>query len=964
MFAFPVLSFREFSRSIWLFLALLTIAQTSSQPLFAGEDGLAFFESRIRPTLVKHCYECHSASAAEIHGGLLLDSREGIAKGGDSGPSVDLKDTGKSLLMQALRHQDLKMPPKSKLPDAVIADFEKWIAMGAPDPRNESATIPKNEAIDWLQAKQFWSFRPREAIGSPTVHSNWSRTPIDSFLDDKRSRAGLEPNSESSRTTWLRRVFLDLNGIPPSPDEVDAFVQSQQADVYEQVVDKLLASPRFGERWGRYWLDLARYADSNGADENHGYPVAWRYRDYVIDALNADLPYNDFITEQLAGDLLPAESEAEQRRLITATGFLVVGPKMLAEQDKPKLVADMVDEQLDTIGKVFLGLTLGCARCHDHKFDPILAKDYYALAGILQSTKSMEHLNFVSQWNERDLPDALLSETIRAQQQQIDKFKTELDEKRRVYSDRAFESQLNSLLVAMSNSLQLDASQAKPIDKESEKWQQLLKNDPEASSKDSDFLSVWRRLASLEKDLFAEKAITIWHELAADEKKQSSWDVRLSKRPHPVSVQELLDTYASALREIWVEVRDAPRNDKAKITSPETAKLFKQFFGGELFVYTAKIEETLEADEKKSYLELQATTEKLVKERPSLPRAMAVTDGPTRFVAVNVRGNHLQTTGDPLVPSIPTVFRGETNNWELTGREKGSGRLELAKWIADKNHPLTARVMVNRIWQGHFVEGLVTTASNFGIRGQLPTHPELLDWLANEFVKNDWSAKRLHRQIVLSSAYRMDSHSDPDSEVIDPDNRMLWRQNRRRMEIEVLRDALLSIGDVLDSSLGGSPRNATAAMIKNLSGAENIGCIRRTVYLDINRAAMSDFLMTFDYVEPGVSVERRPATIVPHQSLYMMNNPLPLEIGKQLATRIHLEQSNDLARLAMATRTVFGRAPKTKEIEAIREFLLSIAADPVQVDLKPSLASMNSSLEDWVRVCRSLLLANEFLYVE
>ncbi len=460
MFVFPVSSFPEFSRSSWLLLALLTIAWTSSQPLIADEDGLAFFESRIRPALVKHCFECHSASAAEISGGLLLDSREGIAKGGDSGPAIDLKDVSKSLLIQALRHRDLKMPPKSKLPDTVIADFEKWIAMGAPDPRNDPVTKPKNETIDWIQAKQFWSFRQRDPIGSPTVHSNWSRTPIDSFLDEKRSHAGLEPNSESSRTTWLRRVFLDLSGIPPSPDEVDAFVQSQQADAYEQVIDQLLASPRYGERWGRYWLDLARYADSNGADENHGYPVAWRYRDYVIDALNADLPYNDFIIEQLAGDLLPAESEAEQRRLITATGFLVIGPKMLAEQDKPKLVADMVDEQLDTIGKVFLGLTLGCARCHDHKFDPILAKDYYALAGILQSTKSMEHLNFVSQWNERDLPDEVLSKTIQFHQEKIDKFNSELNEKKRLYSDRAFETQLNSLLVAMSHSLQRDASQA------------------------------------------------------------------------------------------------------------------------------------------------------------------------------------------------------------------------------------------------------------------------------------------------------------------------------------------------------------------------------------------------------------------------------------------------------------------------------------------------------------------------
>ncbi len=965
MFAFSFLSFRKCSLAGWIFLALLTIARTPSECLHAKEDdGIAFFESRIRPALVEHCFECHSASAGEINGGLLLDSREAISNGGDSGPVIDLKDAGKSLLIQALRHQDLKMPPKSKLSDAVIADFEKWIAMGAPDPRNESAAKPKNEAIDWLQAKQFWSFRRREPIAIPTVHSNWSRTPIDLFIEEKRSRAGLEPNTESSRTTWLRRVFIDLNGVPPSPNEADAFVQSLQSDAYEQVVDRLLASPRYGERWGRYWLDLARYADSNGADENHGYPVAWRYRDYVIESLNADIRYDDFVIEQLAGDLLPASSELEQGRLITATGFLVIGPKMLAEQDKPKLVADMVDEQLDTIGKVFLGLTLGCARCHDHKFDPILAKDYYALAGILQSTKSMEHLNFVSQWNERDLPDEMLSKTIRVHQERFDKIKAELDEKKRVYSDRAFEKQLNSFLTAMSRSLPTDSSQGEPLIQESEKWQQLLQRDPVAPSREVDFLRVWRRLASLEKELFAEKSATVWQELTADEKKRSSWEDKLSKHTCPRSTQELMDTYAVVLREIWAEIRDAPRNDKGKITSSETAKLFRQFFDGELFVYYPKIEETLADDEKKGFVELQAATDTLEKEIPSLPRAMAVTEGPIRFVAVNVRGNHLQTTGEPLVPSIPTVFRGESSNVELVGREKGSGRLELAKWIADKDHPLTARVMVNRIWQGHFVEGLVTSASNFGLRGQPPSHPELLDWLANEFVKNDWSIKRLHRQIVLSSAYRMSSHSDQDSELVDPDNRMLWRQNRRRMEIEVLRDALLSTGDVLNSSLGGAPRNATTAMIKNLSGAENIGCNRRTVYLDINRAAMSDFLMTFDYVEPGVSVERRPATIVPHQSLYMMNNPLPLEIGKQLATRLHMEQSNDFARLEMATRTVFGRAPKTREIETIREFLLSVSSGSVQARSKPSLASMNSNLEDWVRVCRSLLLASEFLYVE
>jgi hypothetical protein len=873
---------------------MLIIATFFCNTLVAQEDGFAYFEARIRPVLIEHCYECHSANGGEVKGGLWLDSREGVANGGDSGPAVELSDASKSLLLNALRHQDLKMPPKSKLADSIIGDFEKWIAMGVPDPREANAPKPKGEPIDWTQAKKFWSFRPRESIQVPTIPSDWSQSPIDALVEARRLSSGLRPNAEASRSTWLRRVTMDLTGMPPTPDEVDAFIRSTDIDSHEQVVDRLLASPLYGERWGRYWLDLARYADSNGADENHGYPVAWRYRDYVTKSFNADTPYNDFIVEQLAGDLLPASTESEQGRLITATGFLVMGPKMLAEQDKPKLVADMVDEQVDTIGKVFLGLTLGCARCHDHKFDPILANDYYALAGILHSTKSMEHLDFVSQWNERVLPDQALAEAVKIYQVRIDQSQSELTKKKRLYQDRDFESQLSSLHLAMQMALKLEPVSNEVLQsKATKKWNAILDKSADAPAKIQDFVRVWRKLAWLDDMEFVEAAQGLWRELASDAT-QSLWNQRLSKRPAPNSKSELVELYLTQSRDIWNEVRDAPRNEKGKITSTETAKISKQVFEGVCFDHHVKIVETLEGEEKRLYLELLASVEKLEKDKPTLPRVMAVQDGPVRLVAVNVRGNHLQTIGVPLPVAVPTIFRDELASTGLSVPENCSGRLELSKWIADESHPLTARVMANRVWQGHFGEGIVATSSNFGLRGQLPTHPELLDWLANEFVRNDWSIKWLHRQIVLSTTYRMSSQINSVAETIDPDNRLLWRQNRRRMEVEVLRDSLLSIGDVCDLRQGGSPQNLTAVVHPNVPGASHLGSMRRTLYLDINRAAMSDFLMTFDYVEPAVSVERRPATIVPHQSLFLMNHPLPLEVGKQLADRLHSNFSNAL----------------------------------------------------------------------
>lgn len=977
----PRVSLSAAGRSLVLVATLLLVSRSIASD-GNGDQAMTFFESQIRPVLVEHCYECHSTNAKEAKGGLLLDSRAGLAAGGDSGPAIDLEHANKSLLLNALRHQDLKMPPSSKLPDSVADDFEKWIGMGSPDPRELPAATTKPTSIDWNQAKQFWSFQPRADVAVPSHSSKWPRGPIDVFIDVQRTDAELRPASEASPITWFRRLYIDLLGIPPTLDEIDAFEQDDAPNSYDRVVDRLLASPGYGERWGRYWLDLARYADSNGADENHKFPVAWRYRDYVVQAFDEDLPYDRFITEQLAGDLLPAANEADQCRLMTATGFLVVGPKMLAEQDKPKLVADIVDEQVDTISKVFLGLTMGCARCHDHKFDPILAKDYYALASILHSTQTMEHLNHVAQWNERELPNAATSQTIETHQRELDRVQSQWTRKKQEYQDRAFEWQLGRLVVAMERYIAPGTSAERVSEPDDWKWNSLVSES--ASGDANEVFVAWHSLTKTVGSEFAVAASEFWVRPSIGDGRQKSWNDRLRKQPAPQTANELVQTYRTVLLDIWEQVRDAKRKENGKLEDTELAKLHKWYFeSGKLFVDTPKIEETLSEKEKSEYLQLKSETERLVKSKPALPRAMAVRDAPVRLVAIHVRGNHLQMVGDPIPPAPPTVLQTglEETAWKIA--DKQSGRLELARWLTDRSNPLTARVMANRIWQGHFGTGLVQSGSNFGFRGQPPTHPELLDWLANQLVDNHWSLKHLHRQIVLSATYRMSSRNeaatqqssrgsrDPETvnaQSIDPENRWLWRQNPRRLDIESLRDSLLAIVDTLDKRVGGESQNATTPSAPNLAGAASIGSIRRTLYLEVNRAAMSDFLTTFDYVEPGVSVDRRPATIVPHQALFLMNHPLPLEIGKQLATQIHTANLMDSDRLIAATRTLLGRPPTASEQVTIQRFLKShhheSTDDGSTTDESKTWESMQSSLDAWVSVCRSLLLTNEFLYVE
>jgi hypothetical protein len=763
---------------------------------------LEFFEKKVRPVLIEHCYKCHSAQSEKLKGDLRLDSRQAMLRGGKTSPAIVPGRSGESLLIKAIKYgdADLQMPPKYQLPEQTVADLVRWVEMGAPWPEETATVVTSGEHKP--TGAEHWAFQPVRVQAPPAVRDPaWPRNDVDRFILAKLESKSLAPAHMADKYTLIRRAYFDLLGLPPDPKEVEAFVKDDSADAYPKLVDRLLANPHYGERWGRYWLDLARYADTNGADENYAFPNAWRYRDYVVRSLNEDKPYDRFVTEQLAGDLLsPASaSQTENQDRLIATGFLVLGPKMLAEQDKPKLVMDVIDEQIDVTGQTFLGLTLGCARCHDHKFDPIPAADYYAMAGIFKSTKTMADLGFVSQWVERELPDAAW---------------------------RAQRDQETAKMAAAKGVLD---------------------------------------------------GVTKWTSGALPGPLQ-----RATRFSMGIAIGSL---------------------------------------------------------------------SKLPPKSPA-PMAMAVIDDKPQDVPIHLRGSHL-TLAKQTTPRgfVKVLDRCEPPPAIAPSH---SGRLELAQWITDPANPLTARVMVNRIWQGHFGVGLVASASNFGLRGSPPSHPELLDWLASEFVKGGWSIKRMHRLIMLSNAYQMSCAADARAAELDPENRLLSRQNRRRLEAEPIRDALLSAGGNLDATIGGSLNKPSKEKYNAIGDADPVfNSVRRAIYLPIVRSRMYDMFTIFDYVDSGVHTPLRSVTTVPPQALFMLNSELVAKQADLLAKRLLApEIGDDMARVRCVYEILYSRPPTPAQAARALSHIASVSAG---VDSQRAAA--------WASVCRVLLATNEFVYV-
>lgn len=722
------------------------------------EEQLEFFEKRIRPLLIAKCYECHSQESDEVAGRLLVDSAPTMRRGGDTGPAIMPGNLDKSLLIEAVRYgnKDLQMPPDGQLSAAEIRDLEEWVRLGAPDPRHTATKIPRR-TIDVAKAREFWSFRPVTDPAPPEVYdAEWPLKDIDRFILAKLEQTKLKPVAAAGKRTLIRRATYDLTGLPPSPKDIDAFLADESPQGFSRVVDRLLDSPQYGERWGRHWMDLVRYADTAGENSDYPIPQAYLYRNYIINSFNEDKPYDEFIREQIAGDLLPAASDEERNDHIIATGYIAISRRFGSVlKDYPQHLT--IEDTIDNLGRVFQGLTLSCSRCHDHKFDPVLQTDYYALYGIFDSTQY----------------------------------------------------------------------------------------------------------------------------------------------PFP-----------------GIELDKIPR---------DFAPLYENG-------------------------------------KPGKSLAYAVSDARAADAALQIRGEP-KKPGDVVPRGFVELLGGQS----LSGDEaKQSGRRQLADWLTDRSNPLTARVMVNRIWQYHFGSGLVPTPSNFGHRGLPPSHPQLLDWLATRFMKNGWSIKSMHRLMLNSLVYQLDSKVETDNQasLLDLDNRLHWRFNRHRLDAESLRDTLLLLSGELDSSMMTEPHPFPPVekwqFTQHHPFRDSYESNRRSVYLMTARLNTRPFFTTFDGADRNASTAVRDNSVTTVQSLFLLNNEFTHQRADKFAARLLSESSLDADRLKLAFEMATGRPPTAAEQATAGEYFKSLkrvleASQPTVQDI---------DREMWASFARSLFRTNEFLYVD
>jgi len=901
----------------------------------SAED-LEFFEKQVRPILVEHCYECHSG--VEINGGLSVESRTQLMTGGDSGPAIHVGSEKDSLLIAAVSYESehLQMPPKGRLSEGQISALKAWIARGAPDPRSSAVAGLSGSPLQGMsldEGRKFWAFQPVVDVSQPPVeHVQWLQSPIDSFVLKRLEEQGISPAPAADRRTLIRRVFLNLTGLPPSPQEVQEFVADPSPDAFAELVERLLASPQYGVRWGRHWLDVARYADSNGLDENIAYGNAWRFRDYVIQAFNADKPYHRFVVEQLAGDLLPEANQETQ----TATGFLSLGAKVLAEPDMEKLVMDTIDEQMDTVGKAFLGLSLGCARCHDHKFDPLTQRDYYALAAIFKGTRtfSSQRYGAIKFWYEHSLADD-------REREEIQKIDAEIAAAKGAAS--GFKSQAVSKI----------RSEA----------QQQAANYLMAAAK----LPVAATLvdvAEVAQSLGLHPRI-LYHcrrhvEIQREAEFYSAWH-QLSENPDAVQqhYSQLFSRVEAALQAAREKEPQATTLDDAEL---ERARLELNDPSGFLVV-PPQPEYALDADTLKEYYRLMEVARILESNAADLSAAMGVADAtPASTIPIHIRGSHLNL-GDPVERGFPAVF--STSIGTPIFPDHQSGRLELAHWLASTTNPLTARVLVNRVWGWHFGRPLVGTTENFGVLGQQPSHPELLDWLSYRFMQSGWSIKNLHRLILNSSTYQMSSeHPDAvGAESLDPENQLLWKFHIQRLDAEQLRDSVLAASGQLDARLDGKSvplRNQQFVFDHTSIDHTRYDSPRRAAYLPIIRNNLYTLLEQFDFPDPTMPTGRRQVTTVAPQSLLMLNADVILGPSDALAKHLIAKQPEPSKRLDQLFLQLLGRLPTESQRQRCLSFLAQLTHES-RLTQEPQDPLTEDTV--WAMMTQAVMASNDFLYV-
>ncbi len=794
-----------------------------------ASDGVALFEKRIRPVLVERCYGCHSAGAKQVKGGLRLDTRAAVLAGGHEGPAVVPGDPDKSLLVRAIRYDDeaLQMPPdedKRLSPDEV-RDFEEWVRRGAPDPREGAPEAPAITGRDPAEIRNAWPFRPPVRPPLPAVKdTRWSAHPVDLHLLARMEARGLAPVADADRPTLIRRATFDLTGLPPTPEEIAAFLADRRPDAWARLVERLLASPHYGERWGRHWLDVARYADTAGDNSDFPIPQLYRYRNWVIRAFNDDKPYDEMVREQIAGDLLVSRSRAERFDKIVATGYLANARRFGSNlDDYPWHLT--IEDTIDNLGRTFLGLSVSCARCHDHKFDPITAEDYYGLYGILQSTRYP--------WP-----------GIEVQKYQRD-------------------------LVPLADDERVD----------------LVMRARAA------------RLAPIEEEI-----------------------ARLDKR------RQELDAAAKA-------AAGQPGNQAAEAGSA-----------------ARKVGKEID--------ELRKREEAIARERLPFETAYAVSE------AARAEDASLQVKGDPTRAGkkVPRGFLQILGGQRLPPRESGSGRLALARWLASGDNPLTARVMVNRIWLHHFGKGIVGTPNDFGRQGRPASHPELLDHLAVEFVERGWSVKAMHRLIMSSRSYRLSSQHDDRGMEVDPTNESFWRFNRRRLDAESIRDTLLALSGSLDRTPGGEhpfPPPDKWDYTQHKPFRASYETSRRSVYVMSQRTTRDPYLSAFDGADPNASTPVRVTSTTSLQALYFMNSSFVHEQAQRFAARLAREARLDRERIRRAFWLAFGRRVTAEEeraaIDHLKQVERTLAAEPRPLARRRVAA--------WESLARALFRTSELIHV-
>ena len=1049
---------------------------------------LELFEKHIRPTLLDQCIRCHGPKKQQ--GGLRLDSKTWLRKGGDSGGAVIAGDINNSVLIHAIRYDDsdLEMPPKGKLPDATIDAFEQWVSLGAPDPRSEPGDVASitNGPPSVEQGRKFWSFQSVQNPKLPTIkNKQWPITPIDDFILAKLEQQNLAPVSLADRRTLIRRAHYDLTGLPPTPKQIQDFVNDGSVTAYENLIDSLLDSQQFGQRWGRHWLDVVRFAQSSGGGRTLLFPNAWRYRDYVIDAFNEDMPYDQFIRQQIAGDLLPHGDWQDKRRKLTATAFLLLGPTNYELQDKDVLEMDVVDEQIDTIGKSMLGMTIGCARCHDHKFDPIPIKDYYALAGILRSTKAMIHSN-VSTWNKVALPLPPEKESVVKEnemlvaniQKQIANKKAQLKElggqpkSKLKKTDKDVRSEniqgivvddkqaeligqwttstyaglyvdgryihdgttgkgkkkvvfRPKLKVAGNYDVQVSYSaggnrsvrvpvqvhhatgettvrinqKSKPpidglfvslgifrfdLDKEAKI---VVSNDgtddgvviadavtlvpsdlpPLPQPDDVDLpenipfiIRDTRLLDGIVLDDTQAKLVGQWQHSVhtppfvgagyIHDDKQNKGQKSATFTPDlPMAgtyeVRVSHNTNVRRANDVPITIRHADGESVVKINEGDQAPIKKLFrslgkfrfdkgTAGSVTFQTNGTDGKYVIVDAVQFIPDEAQQkeqqrEELTKTIKSLEKKLrtAKTTGPKRPIA-------MVTADDSDAGDIPLAIRGVVHNkGPIVQRgvlqvaaanskpaiAKGeSGRRELADWIAGEHNPLTARVMVNRIWYWLIGHGLVRSVDNFGSMGDMPTHPELLDHLASEFVRENWSTKHLIRQIMLSRVYQLSTQPSASLAKADVDNRWLGRMNRKRLRAEDIRDTLLFVGGSLDDTFGGPNVNDGTKSEYNYEFKST----RRSVYVPVFRNTLPEIFEVFDFADPNIQGGSRTSSTIAAQALLMMNHPFVIEQSEKAAKTLLQSKPISISQaIEQAYMQVIGRPPSPDEAELARGFI-------------------------------------------